>query len=198
MDDRRSRIKFRMTYILRFILRNKNPYEIHEGFLLYIGLFCFTIHHPLNTIFISHRSIVSSPKHIGKWHSNSSIFRKCLKEALCLATCIRMKGNMDIVPFLNAKSHRCRSIRTHKYMTTKNRKRYMHDQIFICIAQCRHAFSRRHLTKSMDSSNKFSTKDRLIELKNFFCVIWEVKIRSCVGHKFEKRMRTKSYSFLAK
>lgn len=34
MDDRRSRIKFRMTYILRFILGNKNPHEIHEGFML--------------------------------------------------------------------------------------------------------------------------------------------------------------------
>ena len=163
-----------------------------------IKLFCFTIHHPLDTVLISYRSIVSSPKHIGKWHSNSSIFRKCLEEALCLATCIRMKGNMDIVPFLNAKSHRCRSIRTHKYMTTKNRKRYMHDQIFIHITQCWHTFSRRHLTKSVDSSNKFSPKDRLIKPKNFFRFIWEVKICSCVGHKFEKRMRTKSYSFLVK
>lgn len=148
-----------------------------------IKLFCFTIHHPLDTVLISYRSIVSSPEHISKWHSNNSSFRKRLKEAICLTTRIRMERDMDIISHSNAKSHRCRGIRTHEHMTTKNGKGYMHDQFFIHITQCWHTFRSRNITKSMDSSNKFSPKDRLIKPKNFFCVIWEVKIRSCVGHR---------------
>lgn len=163
-----------------------------------IKLFCFTIHHPLNTIFISHRSIVGSPEHICEWHSNSPPFSKCLEETICLATRIWMKRNMNIISLIYTKPHRCRSISTHEHMTTKNGKWYMHDKILIGITQCWHTFRSRNITKSVDSSNKFSTKDGLIEPKNFFRIIREVKIRSCVRHKFEKRMRTKSYSFLAK
>lgn len=163
-----------------------------------IKLFCFTIHHPLDTVLISYRSIVSSPEHISKWHSNDATFRKRFKEAICLATRIRMERDMDIISHSNAKSHRCRGIRSHEHMTTKDWKCYMHNQILIFITQWWHTFRSRNITKSVDSSNKFSTKDGLIEPKNFFRIIREVKICSCVRHKFEKKNANKIVLFFSK
>lgn len=141
-----------------------------------IKLFCFTIHHPLDTVLISYRSVVSSPEHISKWHSNNSSFRKRLKEAICLTTRIRMERNMDIISHSNAKSHRCRGICPHQHMTTENRKRNVHDEISILIAQCWHTLSRRHLTKTVNTSNKFPAKYRLVELKSFLSIIREVEV----------------------
>ncbi len=139
--------------------------------LVYLQLLCFIIHHPLDTISISHRPIVGSPEHISKWHSYHSTLSECTKESISFRSSIWMKGNMNIISRMNSKPHRCRSICPHQHMTTENRKCNVHDEISVLIAQCWHTLSGRHLTKTMNISNKLSTKYRLVESKCFFCVI---------------------------
>lgn len=143
--------------------------KVSEKFNL--QLLCFKIYHPLNTVLIIHRSIVCSPEHISKWHSHCSTYRKCAKESICLSTSIGMKRNMYIISLFDRKAHRCRSICAHEYMSTKDRKCYMHNKIFVFFTQWWHTFSGRNLTKTMNSSNKLPAKYRLVEFKSLLSII---------------------------